>query len=221
MKNFKVVISKSTDPFFNTETDKFMLKLAGKKVIPPILRFYKNRDSVILGRFQCPEIEANEEFCEKNGIPVIKRISGGGAVFHDLGNLNIAIYIPEEIMPSHYVSDCMRIFSNAIKDALSELGFPAKTDEHNSVLVNGKKVSGSAGAKKFGGFLFHATLLLRSDAEKMKKALRSEKDYASTEKRCVKSNRYETINLYEIKFVPENEIKNAVICEMNKAVNSP
>ncbi|MCD6426785.1 MAG: lipoate--protein ligase family protein [Caldisericaceae bacterium] len=220
MKNFKMVISKSTDPFFNTETDEYMLKLAGGGAIPPVIRFYKNSDSVILGRFQCPELEADEEFCAENGIPIIKRISGGGAVFHDLGNLNTAVYIPENLMPAKYVSECMQIFSNAIRNALLKVGFPAETDTHNSVFVNGKKVSGSAGAKKFGGFLFHATLLLNADTEKMKKALNPKKTYEQVKKRCVKSNRSEIINLYEIKFVREETLINLISEEIDCTINS-
>ncbi len=218
MKNFKVVISESTDPFFNTETDEYMLKLVGKNIIPPVIRFYKNKSSVIIGRFQCSEIEADEEFCGKNGIPIIRRISGGGAVFHDKGNLNVAIYIPDVLMPAKYVSECMRIFSKAISNALLQLGFPAEIDKHNSILIKGKKISGSAGAKKFGGFLFHATLLLNVDSKKMKKAL-SSKIFVNTKKRCVRSNTYETINLYEIKFVPEKKIRVAIAEEIDTTIS--
>ncbi len=219
MKNFKVVISKSTNPFFNIKTDEYMLKLAGNGIIPPTVRFYKNSKSVIIGRFQCPEMEIDEEFCKRNGIPVIRRISGGGTVFHDQGNLNIAIYLPEKFMPAQYVSESMKVFSQCIANTLSILGFPAEIDEHNSVLISGRKVSGSAGAKKFGGFLFHATLLLNADRETMKKALHP-KIAAKTKKRCVLSNRYKTINLYEIKFVPEEKILATIIEQIKVAINT-
>ncbi len=216
MKNFKLVISKSIDPFFNTAMDEYLLRLAGGRAVPPVVRFYKNRDSVILGKYQCPEIEVNEKYCAENNIPVIKRISGGGAVFHDEGNLNIAIYVSADKMPSVYVRESLIAYSGAVKKAIESFGIETETDERGAIFINGKKVSGCAGAKKFGGFLYHATLLLNADTEKLKKALKPEKTEIPQGKRCVRSNRSEVVNLYDVKFVPEKELLLSVFYEVDK-----
>jgi len=81
MKKFFLVRSNSSDPYFNLSLDEKMLFLVGKGAIYGILRFYKNSDSVILGRFQQKEFEVDEDYCVDNGIKILQRISGGSAVF--------------------------------------------------------------------------------------------------------------------------------------------
>ncbi len=209
MGKLKFIVSKRVDPFFNVETDEEMLYLVGNNAMNQSVRFYKNRDSVILGRFQCIELEVNEEYCKRNNISVLKRVSGGGAVFHDENNLNVSIYLNERNMPSKYLVESMKMFSFAVKEALNSFGLPAKMGTHGEVLIYGKKVSGCASAKKFGGFLYHATLLLDVNMEKLRRALSPPKN-VKVNRRCVLSNRAEIINLYDVKVIPEKEIMDSI-----------
>ncbi len=205
MKKLKLIISKRFNPFFNIETDKRLLHLVGQGAVVESVRFYKNYDSVILGRYQCEELEVNKEYCRLHGIPILKRISGGGAVFHDFGNLNFALYIKEQNMPSKYIIESMKTFSGAIADSLTELGVPAAVGIHGEIIVDGRKVSGCAAAKKFGGFLYHATLLLNADKERLHNTLTPDKNFVP-DKKYVRSNRAVIANLYEVKFMAEELI---------------
>ena len=209
MEKLKFILSKRVDPIFNLKMDEKLLHLVGQGGINQSVRFYKNADSVILGKYQCVELEANLNFCRANNIPVLKRISGGGAVFHDKGNLNIAIYIREENIPSRYMIESLKMFSGAISVSLNELGFNSEVGEHGEILINGRKISGCAAAKKAGGFLYHATLLLNVDMKKLHKALSPVKNF-EPDRKYVRSNRVATLNLYNIRFVPENVIMRVI-----------
>ena len=209
MKKLKFIVSRRIDPFFNLKMDEKMLYLVGQGVMDEAVRFYKNSDSVILGKYQCEKLEVNIDYCEANSIPVLRRISGGGTVFHDVNNLNVAIYIKEQSMPSHYIVESMKMFSSAIANALTGLGVYAEVGTHGEVTVNGKKVSGCAAAKKFRGFLYHATLLLNTDRKKLHNALTPRKVFIPGRK-YVRSNRAVVINLYDVKFIPENVIIKAI-----------
>ena len=118
MKNLILIKSNSYEPEFNIALDEMMLFLVGKGALPNVIRFYKNFPSVILGRFQYKEFEADEDYCKQHDIKILKRISGGGAVFHDLGNLNISLIVLERILPRKYILDNMFLLSSAIANAL-------------------------------------------------------------------------------------------------------
>ncbi len=209
MGKLKFIVSRRLNPFFNVRMDEKMLYLVGNDAMNQSVRFYKNRDSVILGRFQCIELEVNEEYCKSNNISVLKRVSGGGAVFHDENNLNVSVYLTDRSMPSKYLIESMKIFSFAIKEALNSFGVPAEIGIHGEVLIYGKKVSGCASAKKFGGFLYHATLLLNVNTEKLRMALSPPKN-VKVNRHCVLSNRAKIINLYDVKVIPEKEIMDSI-----------
>jgi lipoate-protein ligase A len=213
MKNLILIKSNSFEPEFNISLDEMMLFLAGKGVLPDIIRFYKNSHSVILGRFQRREFEVDEDYCRQNSIKIVKRISGGGAVFHDQGNLNIALTVPERDLPCKNVLDNMFLLSSAIANALRYFGIEAYVGEHSEILVKGKKVSGCAVSIKSGGFLYHSTLLLNSDLEKMKRALTPKREYEPTSK-LIKSNRVSTINIYELKYIREEDLTQRIYFEI-------
>ncbi len=212
MRKTKCIFSNITEPALNVRLDEFILRLAGASDLF-FVRFYTNSSSVVLGAHQCEALEVNRAYCARNGIKVVRRISGGGAVYHDEGNLNVAFAVNARFLPEKYLAENVRFFAGIIKNVLSSFGLNAELGTHNEVIINGKKVSGSASCKKFGGFLFHATLLLDADLEKMKNALRvSENAVPSPHRRCVRSNRAEVANLYDFKFIERNLIAER-ICE--------
>jgi lipoate-protein ligase A len=215
MRKTKCIFCNITDPLFNISADRFILRLAGAGD-GLFVRFYVNVPSVVLGAHQCEELEVNSAYCRANGIKVVRRISGGGAVYHDEGNLNIAVALNKTLLPEKYIAENVHFFASLLKDALNSFALGAEVGVHNEILINGKKVSGSAACQKYNGFLFHATLLLNADLDKMRRALHVENDTPITHRRCVRSNRAEVANIYDIKKID----KNTLISRMCDALSS-
>lgn len=213
MKNFVLIRSNSTDPEFNIKLDEKLIFLVGANALPNIIRFYKNSPSVILGRFNCIEFEIDEDYCIKNQIKIVKRTTGGGTVFHDLGNLNISVVVKKEVLKSNYILDNMHLLSLAIANALKYFNIETSIGKHNEILVKDKKVSGCAAAVKQNGFLYHATLLLNSDLDVLKRALTPKKTY-NPDSKCIKSNRASVMNIYELRYINENDLISRIYNEI-------
>ena len=132
----------------------------------PCLFFYRNSPSVIIGRNQNPFREVNRPWCARHGIPLLRRISGGGAVYHDLGNLNYSFVVPR----SEYEPDAT---VGLVVEALHRLGVKdACIEGQHGIFVNGLKVSGSAFALNGKTALLHGCLLVCTDLESLRLALR-------------------------------------------------
>lgn len=162
--------SGSTDPAFNLALEQYAFDTLSPD--GEVFMLWQNRDCVIVGLHQNTEEEINRGFIDKNNIPVIRRLSGGGAVFHDLGNLNFT-FITNEPDIDRLSFDRSR---RHIADALSALGVPVKFSGRNDMTVDGKKFSGSARYFRDGRLMHHGTLLFDSDLEKMSEALRVSDD---------------------------------------------
>lgn len=215
MKEFNLIRSLITDPVLNISIDEMLLRLVGKHTIKRSIRFYKNMDSVIVGRFQREELEVNLNYCKENHIPVVKRFTGGGTVFHDLGNLNITVALPDDELISPYLLENMHLFSKSILIALNSFSIEGAIGPHQEILISGKKISGCAAAKKYGGFLYHATLLMHSNLYKLNKSINVKK-INSLNKKYVRSNRAEVMNLYSIKKIPEEDLEKAIFMSFKK-----
>lgn len=145
----------STDPAYNLALEEYVLKnrLQGNYLI-----LWQNRNAVIVGRNQNTQAEINREFVERHGIKVIRRNTGGGAVYHDLGNLNYS-----------FITDAAEqstdTFTRPVVQALRSLGLDAEATGRNDILVSGRKVSGTAQYRIAGRILHHGTLLFDSNAD--------------------------------------------------------
>ncbi len=215
MKEFNLIRSLITEPRLNISLDEMLLRLVGKHTIKRSIRFYKNVDSVIVGRFQREELEVNTDYCKEKQIPVVKRFTGGGTVFHDLGNLNVTVVFPDDELISPYLLENMHLLSKSILIALNSFGIEGTIGSHQEILVSGKKISGCAAAKKYGGFLYHATLLMHSNLRRLNKSI-SAKEINLSDKKYVHSNRAEVINLYSIKKIPEEDLEMAIFESLEK-----
>lgn len=125
---------------------------------------WQNDRSVIIGRNQNAYAEVNLHIAKQYHTRIIRRCTGGGAVYHDLGNVNFSFCFFE----SHYNKE---IFVQAILDFLRTLEIPAELSGRNDILVNGKKISGCAELTRNGRTLFHGTLLFQADTEHMQQLL--------------------------------------------------
>ncbi|HTO37556.1 MAG TPA: lipoate--protein ligase [Brumimicrobium sp.] len=130
--------------------------------------FYVNENAIIIGRNQNTLEEVNLDYCEKNNIQIVRRVSGGGAVYHDLGNLNFSFMTDYDISKLNNFAR----FTNPIADVLrNELNVPAESEGRNDIVVNGKKISGNAQFASVKRMFSHGTLLLDSDLTILSQAL--------------------------------------------------
>ena len=151
-----------------------------------VVLLYVNDKSVIVGRNQTIEAEVDCAYCKCHGIDVVRRESGGGAVYHDCGNVNYAFIVDGGKNPLD------RDYTEPIVWALSELGVDAVAGRRGEILVGGAKVSGSASMVKRSRVLFHGTLLFDSDLQMLDKSLRGDE---SLRGKGVKSVRSTVCNL--------------------------
>lgn len=178
----------STDPFFNLAVDEYLLKNRKED----FLVLSVNTPSVIIGKHQVAHREADTAYVCENKIPVIRRISGGGAVFHDEGNLNFSFILQS----THGYQVDFRKYTLPVIEFLSALGVDAKFEGKNDLKVNGLKISGNAEHVHRQRVLHHGTLLFDSRLDLLKKSLRI--DTSSYLTRAVSSNPSHIMNLKEI-----------------------
>lgn len=135
-----------------------------------ILFLYRNLPTLVLGKHQNVAEEVDLDAARESGVRIARRISGGGTVYHDSGNLNIALISPYN--ESHH--NDYRYFLNPLINALSSFGISASINNRNSlVMPDGLKISGSAQFVSRGRMLSHATLLINADLEHLNLLLRS------------------------------------------------
>jgi lipoate-protein ligase A len=152
---------------------------------------YINEPSIILGRNQNPFEEANLQFAEANRLPVVRRLSGGGTVYHDLGNLNFSFITDQRKEDFRN----FRKFTAPMIGVLHSLGVPAQLSERNDILVDGRKVSGNAQYIAGGRMLTHGTLLFNSNLSHLAQALKV--DGSGINSKSIKSVRSRVANISE------------------------
>lgn len=155
----------SQDPFFNLAFEEFVLR---NRKNGNYLILWQNDRTVVIGQNQNAEAEINRSFVEAHDIHVVRRTTGGGAVYHDLGNLNYS-FITDAGEPETLT---MEVFTRPVVEALKRLGLQAEASGRNDILVEGRKVSGTAQRLAGGRILHHGTLLFDSDAEMVAGALK-------------------------------------------------
>jgi lipoate-protein ligase A len=175
------------DPFFNLAIEEFLLKTSKEEYF--ILGV--NSPSVIIGKHQSGHREVNTKYVTENKIPVIRRISGGGTVFHDTGNLNFSFISNSE---SGKQVD-FRKYTQPVIDFLSSMGVEARFEGKNDLKVEGYKISGNAEHIHGNRVLHHGTLLFNTSLDMLRKSIR--KDTSCYTSRAVESNPARIINLKE------------------------
>ena len=146
----------SFDPCFNLAFEEFVLC---NRTEGEYLLLWQNRNPVVVGRNQNTEEEINRPFVSRHRIHVVRRMTGGGAVYHDLGNLNYSLIT--DAPDAERIS--MERFTLPVVNALRGLGLDAEASGRNDILVSGRKVSGTAQRLYRDRILHHGTLLFDSD----------------------------------------------------------
>lgn len=180
--------SDSFDPCYNLALEEYiMTEIAGEE---PVVRLWQNRPAVIIGRYQNTVEEINVDYIEKNGINVVRRLTGGGAVYHDLGNLNFTFAGKKETRAIDF-----REFTKPVIDLLNKLRIPAQLSGRNDMMIEGRKFSGNAQFIAKGKVLHHGTILYESRLEDVQAALAVRGD--KIESKGIKSVRSRVCNLSE------------------------
>lgn len=177
----------NTDPRTNIALETYLVE--NRLTDQPLLLFYINEPSIIIGRNQNTVEEVNQRYVEEHDIHVVRRMSGGGAVYHDLGNFSYC-FIQEEHGPARDFS----VFTRPVIEALHQMGVAgAKLEGRNDLLIDGKKFSGNAMYIKNGRMTAHGTILYDADLDAVTAALKPRAD--KIESKGIKSVRSRVTNI--------------------------
>lgn len=189
----RVIYNGCTDPFFNLAAEEILLAEGQGD----IFMIWRNEKSVIVGKNQNTYGEIDRDFCETNGIKAVRRLTGGGAVFHDLGNVNFSFFTDCD---ADSEMDFLPYISEVTK-ALSAFGIDAYKNGRNDIEADGYKISGNAQCRyncKDGRvrLLHHGTLLFSADMSTLSGALRPKAE--KMESKGIKSVRARVKNIKDM-----------------------
>ena len=179
-----------TDPQINLAIEEYALRTMDIDK-DSFLLFYINEPSIIIGKNQNTIEEIDTEYVEANGIKVVRRLSGGGAVYHDLGNLNFSFITKDD-------GDSFRNFkkfTEPVVQALASIGVKAELIGRNDILIEGRKISGNAQFSTNGRMFSHGTLMFDTAIDEVVSALKVRKD--KIESKGIKSIRSRVANISE------------------------
>ncbi|MFN8255345.1 MAG: lipoate--protein ligase [Bacteroidales bacterium] len=179
------IYNKSDDVYFNLALEEYLLKNFEQN----IFMLWFNQPSVVVGKHQNTFAEINHKFIKQNNIKVARRLSGGGTVYHDTGNLNFTYIM--NALPGKMV-DFVK-YTEDILEFLHKIGIPASKDKRNNLNINGLKISGNAEHLFRNRVLHHGTLLFNTDLQMLEEAIRVD-PYKITDK-AVKSIRSKVTNI--------------------------
>lgn len=179
------VVSNQTNPYWNIAVENYLVEQA----TAPTLYLWRNRRTVVIGQNQNPYSEVNVEALEADGGYLMRRKTGGGAVYHDDGNLNFSFVIPKAIY------DQTRQFS-VIQRAVESFGLHTELSGRNDILAEGRKFSGNAFSKGRINDLHHGTLLINGDMSDLARYLKPKP--SKLQKHGVASVRSRVVNLAEL-----------------------
>lgn len=205
----QIYISDSFDPYKNLATEKYLLDTLPENCCR--LYLWQNENTVVIGRNQNPWAECNCPLAQKEGAKLARRLSGGGAVFHDLGNLNFTFLCSEK---NYDLPRQMQVISEACRLA----GIETVLSGRNDILADNRKFSGNAFYNSKGKAYHHGTLMICADTEKMQRYLTPSK--AKLKAKGVKSVRSRVVNLSELSpSLTSEKMKEYMICAFEKVYN--
>jgi len=149
----------------------FFEKIDGK--VPPTVRFWRNRSAVVIGYSQSAKAEVNLRLCADKGVQIVRRFTGGGAVYHDLGNLNysIAVEADHPLLKGLDIAESYRVFCSAIAEGLGGFEAILTFSPPSDLLVGGRKISGNAQSRRKGAIFHHGTVLVNANLDLLAEVL--------------------------------------------------
>ena len=175
----------------NLAVEEAIPRSVGEGKSPSTVRFWHNSNTIVIGCFQSAKLEVNMEACKETGTTIVRRFTGGGAVYHDSGNLNYAISLRKgnKIVPDDNLQTVFKRLSEGAVWGLRNLGLKAEFQPANDIQIEGKKISGAAGSIKWNTIFHHGCILVNSDLAILGKVLNvpraklEDKHVASVQKR--------------------------------------
>ncbi len=180
--------SPTRDPYFNLALEEYLFEKTDQR--KSYFMLWQNDNTIVVGKYQNTAEEINQAFVDANGIRVARRLSGGGAVYHDKGNLNFTFIVPQDSNPEFN----FRIFIQPVLDVLKHFNIHAEFTGRNDLTINGMKFSGNSQYVRHGRLLHHGCIMLDSNLTNVENALRVKQ--AKFSSKAVKSvrSRVTTIN---------------------------
>ena len=203
----------NTDPARNLAMEEYILTSSG--IREPVLFFYVNAPSIIIGRHQNTPDEIDTGYVREHNIQIVRRCSGGGAVYHDFGNVNYSLIRPGDQKASGDFS----LLLTPILSALHHLGLSAELSGRNDLLLNGAKFSGNAYYHNRFGSVTHGTLLYDSDLGILSRALRPDPEKLSSKGVQSVRSRVCCIKPYLPRINNTEELVQAILCHFESTEN--
>jgi lipoate---protein ligase len=157
--------SSSTDPYFNLALEQYVFDALPKN--KSYFMLWQNDNTIVVGKHQNTAGEINAAFVKESGIHVVRRLSGGGAVYHDMGNVNYTFVMDAGASNELDIS----AFCQPVVDALSSLGIKTEISGRNDITIDGKKFSGNSQYIRDGRIMHHGTIMYNSNLDTVEKAL--------------------------------------------------
>ncbi len=174
MKTLRVLLYEvPEDPYMNLAFEEAFARARASGLTPDTLRIWRNKDAVIIGYFQRAEEEVDLSLARELGVVVARRFTGGGAVYHDLGNINYAVALgPESMGQQGPVEMLYGYLIRGALNALRRLGLEPRLENINDIAVGDYKVSGVAGSYRWSAPFLHGSLLVSTDLSRLASLLR-------------------------------------------------
>lgn len=189
----RYIDSPSNDAFFNMALEEYVFE--GLPRDDDYFMLWQNKNAIVVGKYQNTVEEINGDYVKENGISVVRRLSGGGAMYQDMGNLNFTFVVDQNTSKSLDFS----LFTQPVVHALAQIGVQAETGSRNDILIDGKKFSGNSQYNKKGRTMHHGTLLFHSNLNVIQNALNVKPD--KIQSKGVKSVRSRVTNILD--YIPE------------------
>jgi len=194
MDNWRLLDLEYPDAPSNLALEEAIARQVGEGKSPPTLRLWRNRNAAVIGENQSAQAELRLDACKELGVEVVRRFTGGGAVYHDLGNVNYSI-CTRKLSPSspELHQSVFRQSLDCTATCLESLGLESSRIPINTIVVRGRKISGGAGAIRWGAVFYHGSILVSTDLDIVWKILRWER--SSTPRALVQSTRLPVTSL--------------------------
>lgn len=180
MKEWRLIDTDLGHPYYVTAAEEAICKARAQDLVSDTLHFYR-RDppGISVGYFKKVEEDVNVELCKKNNVTIVRRMTGGGTIFTDKNQLIFSIITKRQL--ANGIENTFKMVCNGIIDMLKKFNIQAEYKPPNDILLNEKKISGSAQTLKKDVVLLHGTILLATDLDLMQKVLKQiNLDYITT-----------------------------------------
>jgi len=227
MSNWRLIQLETYDAFMNMAIDEAILTFRIKDEVPNTIRFFRWKPSAVsIGKFQTLQQEVQIENCQKMNVDIVRRITGGGTVFHDSeSEITYSVTANKQQLGTQDITSIYQLIYKGLVEALKTLGITADFQQGNTktcpnLTVNGRKISGSAQTHKNGTVLQHGTLLLDIDLQKMFTLLKVPwaQDYMQIVN--IAEKRHTSINTELRRKINPNEVHRALINGFQTAFNT-